>query len=124
MNSQPITITETAAEHVALFAEQNGAPHVLRVGIRGGGCSGFQYQLAFDVQRPGDLVFESNGIELLIAADALPYLQGAEVDFEQGLMGSGFKVTNPNAVGACGCGNSFRVTEDCGAAPSGDDTYL
>ena len=127
MSTAPLSITETAAEHVLAYAAKENAPAVLRVGIRGGGCSGFKYQLAFDVQRDDDLAVESNGVTLLIAAAHLPYLTGSVVDYVDGLMGAGFQVSNPNAVAACGCGDSFRIDDtvaDCGATPADDPVYL
>lgn len=96
------------------MAAQEGAAQSagLRVGVRGGGCSGFQYQLAFDEQRDGDTVIESNGVRLLVDAISAPYVKGAVVDYVDGLQGAGFKVENPNVVAACGCGSSFRVAEE------------
>ncbi len=110
-----ITLTDKGAEKVRDFlssqetvAETAG----LRVGVRGGGCSGFQYALAFDEQRDGDRVFEDQGIRLLVDSPSLPYVNGSVIDFVDGLQGAGFKVENPNVVAACGCGTSFRVAEE------------
>jgi iron-sulfur cluster assembly protein len=110
-----ITLTDTGAEKVreflsaqAVVAETAG----LRVGVRGGGCSGFQYALAFDEQRDGDSVFEDKGIRLLVDRSSLPYVQGSTIDFVDGLQGAGFKVDNPNVIAACGCGSSFRVADE------------
>jgi iron-sulfur cluster assembly protein len=109
-----ITLTERGAQKVRDFMAQQGQVEMagLRVGVRGGGCSGFQYQLAFDDRRERDEVFESHGITLLVDRTSLPYLQGAEVDFLEGLQGAGFQVNNPNVVAACGCGSSFRVADE------------
>jgi iron-sulfur cluster assembly protein len=110
-----ISLSETGAEKVREFlAKQDSAAETagLRVGVRGGGCSGFQYALAFDVQRDGDSVFESNGIRLLVDAQSLPYVKGAQVDYVEGLQGAGFQVNNPNVIAACGCGSSFRVADE------------
>ena len=110
-----ITFTDTGAQKVKEFlASQNAdvATSGLRVGVRGGGCSGFQYALAFDTQRDGDEVFEDHGLRLLVDGPSLPYVRGAVVDYVEGLQGAGFKVDNPNVVAACGCGSSFRVAED------------
>jgi len=82
------------------------------VGVRGGGCSGFQYQLAFDEQRDGDIVFESHDLKLLVDEESLPFVRGSVIDYEESLQGAGFKVENPNVVAACGCGSSFRVAEE------------
>jgi iron-sulfur cluster assembly protein len=110
-----ISLSETGAEKVReVLAKQNSPVETagLRVGVRGGGCSGFQYALAFDVQRDGDSVFESNGIRLLVDAQSLPYVNGAQVDYVDGLQGAGFQVNNPNVIAACGCGSSFRVADE------------
>jgi iron-sulfur cluster assembly protein len=110
-----ITFTDTGAEKVKEFlASQNAdvSTSGLRVGVRGGGCSGFQYALAFDTQRDGDQVFEDRGLRLLVDASSLPYVRGAVVDYVEGLQGAGFKVENPNVIAACGCGSSFRVAEE------------
>ncbi len=110
-----ITLTDKGAEKVheflagqASIAESAG----LRVGVRGGGCSGFQYALAFDEQRDDDTVFEDKGIRLLVDRASLPYVKGSIVDFVDGLQGAGFKVDNPNVIAACGCGSSFRVADE------------
>jgi iron-sulfur cluster assembly protein len=110
-----ITLTDRGAEKVREFlsaqitvAETAG----LRVGVRGGGCSGFQYALAFDEQRDGDSVFQDKGIRLLVDTPSLAYVEGSTIDFVDGLQGAGFKVENPNVVAACGCGSSFRVAEE------------
>jgi len=110
-----ITLTDKGAEKVHEFLASQQADVSLaglRVGVRGGGCSGFQYQLAFDEQRAGDVVFESHGLKLLIDAESLPFVRGSTIDFEESLQGAGFKVNNPNVVAACGCGSSFRVAEE------------
>ena len=110
-----ITLTDKSAEKVHEFLASQ-QPDVslagLRVGVRGGGCSGFQYQLAFDEQRDGDVVFESHGLKLLVDGESLPFVRGSTIDYEEGLQGAGFKVENPNVVAACGCGSSFRVADE------------
>jgi iron-sulfur cluster assembly protein len=110
-----ITLSDKGAEKVREFLEAQSAVAEtagLRVGVRGGGCSGFQYALAFDEQRAGDSVFEDKGIRLLVDNQSLPYVQGSTIDFVDGLQGAGFKVDNPNVIAACGCGSSFRVAEE------------
>ena len=110
-----IKLSDRGAEKVREFLAQQGQVADmagLRVGVRGGGCSGFQYQLAFDNQRENDEVFESQGIKLLVDRTSLPYIKGAEVDYLDGLTGAGFQVNNPNVVAACGCGSSFRVADE------------
>jgi iron-sulfur cluster assembly protein len=110
-----IELTDKGAEKVQEFMAQQDAAAAtagLRVGVRGGGCSGFQYLLAFDEQRDGDTVIESHGIKLLVDGPSLPYVRGAIVDYVESLQGAGFQVNNPNVVAACGCGSSFRVAEE------------
>jgi iron-sulfur cluster assembly protein len=110
-----ITLTDKGAEKVREFlsAQSSVAETAgLRVGVRGGGCSGFQYALAFDEQRDADTVFEDKGIRLLVDTPSLPYVKGSVIDFVEGLQGAGFKVENPNVIAACGCGSSFRVAEE------------
>lgn len=110
-----ISLTDKGAEKVREFLAAQQADMSLaglRVGVRGGGCSGFQYQLAFDEQRDGDEVFEDHGLKLLVDGPSLPYVSGSVIDYEESLQGAGFKVNNPNVVAACGCGSSFRVAEE------------
>jgi iron-sulfur cluster assembly protein len=106
-----ITITERAADKVREFmaAEDDGA-EVLRV--QGGGCSGFQYALGFDEgPQEGDEIIEMNGVRIVVDPFSLPYLRGADVDFTDGLTGTGFKIDNPNVVAGCGCGSSFQMKD-------------
>jgi iron-sulfur cluster assembly protein len=110
-----ITITEKGAAKVHEFLDAQGGDAGaagLRVGVRGGGCSGFQYQLAFDEQRANDSVFESRGLKLLVDNESLQFVRGSEIDYEESMQGAGFKVNNPNVVAACGCGSSFRVADE------------
>ena len=116
-----VTLTDIATEKVRGFlAGQEADGEVgLRVGVRGGGCSGFQYALALDEQRDDDHVFDHDGIRLLVDPASLQYVDGSQVDYTESLMGSGFEVNNPNVVAACGCGSSFRVADEepsCGSA--------
>ena len=110
-----ITFTEKGAEKVQEFLASQSADILtsgLRVGVRGGGCSGFQYALAFDQQRDGDAVFEEHGLKLLVDRTSLPYVSGSIIDYVDSLQGAGFQVNNPNVVAACGCGSSFRVADE------------
>ena len=110
-----ITITDKGAEKVREFLDAQQADATLaglRVGVRGGGCSGFQYQLAFDEQRDTDIVFEDHGLKLLVDGESLQLVSGSVIDYQESLQGAGFKVENPNVVAACGCGSSFRVAEE------------
>ena len=115
-----VTLTDFAAEKVSQFLEGQAAGEDagLRVGVRGGGCSGFQYALALDAQHDDDAVFEDHGIRVIVDPASLRYVDGSVVDYAESLMGAGFEVKNPNVVAACGCGSSFRVADEepsCGA---------
>ncbi|WP_205697206.1 iron-sulfur cluster assembly accessory protein [Conexibacter sp. SYSU D00693] len=110
-----VTLTDIGAQKVQEFLASQGeagASAGLRVGVRGGGCSGFQYQLAFDEQRDGDVIFEDHGVKILVDSQSLPYVDGSVIDYLDQLTGAGFKVENPNVVAACGCGSSFRVADE------------
>ena len=117
-----VQLTDIAAEKVAEFMSCQGAEGEvvgLRVGVKGGGCSGFQYALALDEKREDDHVFEISGIRVLVDPASMQYVDGSTVDFTESFMGSGFEVSNPNVVASCGCGSSFRVAEEepsCGAS--------
>jgi iron-sulfur cluster assembly protein len=91
----------------------------LRIGVRGGGCSGFQYALALDERRDDDNVFEHEGIPILVDSASLRFVDGSEVDYTESMMGAGFEVNNPNVVASCGCGSSFRIADEdpsCGSS--------
>jgi iron-sulfur cluster assembly protein len=109
-----ITLTDGAAAKVKelLTGQEDAAEQALRVAVRGGGCSGFQYALAFDKAREDDHVFEHNGVSVIVDKVSMQFVLGSEVDFVDGLEGAGFAVNNPNVVAACGCGSSFQVRED------------
>ena len=108
-----ITISDVAATKLKeLLAGQEGADQALRVAVRGGGCSGFQYSLALDAQKDDDHVYEHNGVRVLVDKVSMQFVFGSEVDYVEGLQGAGFAVNNPNVVAACGCGSSFQVRED------------
>ena len=115
-----VSLTDVAAEKIGtILSDEEHANAGLRVAVRGGGCSGFQYQLALDEQRDGDLVFERDGIKIIVDELSLRYVDGSTVDYTESLMGAGFQVENPNVVAACGCGSSFRVADEdpsCGAS--------
>lgn len=121
IHAKGVTFTEKGAAKVGEFlAGQEADVSVagLRVGVKGGGCSGFQYQLAFDEQRDGDVVFEDHGLKLLVDAQSLSYVDGSQIDYVESLQGAGFQVVNPNVVAACGCGSSFRVKDEDAEAVS------
>jgi iron-sulfur cluster assembly protein len=115
-----ITLTDKGAAKAQEYLDSQGLDVTsagLRVGVRGGGCSGFQYHLAFDEQREDDRVFESHGLRLLVEPEAFEYVDGSQIDFIDALTGAGFKVENPNVVAACGCGSSFRVASQESCSP-------
>ena len=114
-----VSLTEKAAVKIKeLMAEEPvGEAEVLRVAIQGGGCSGFQYGLGFDRgSQEGDLELEQFGVQVVVDPYSAPYLRGATIDFLDGLQESGFKIDNPNATSACGCGHSFQVEDEEAAA--------
>jgi iron-sulfur cluster assembly protein len=114
-----VTLTDIAAEKVRGFISSQEADGVgLRVGVRGGGCSGFQYALALDNQKDDDHVFDYEGIRLIVDPASMRYVDGSTVDYTESLMGAGFEVNNPNVVASCGCGSSFRIADEeanCGS---------
>lgn len=108
-----VTITDNAADAIrSAMQNESTTPEqsYVRVGVRGGGCSGLQYDLSFDAEkREGDLEVEKDGVRLLIDVKSQLYLAGTTLDFTTGLNGKGFVFVNPNATGTCGCGESFSV---------------
>lgn len=106
-----ITLTEAAADAVrGLMKERDLKDHGLRVFVAGGGCSGYQYGMALEGDpRENDTVLEQHGVRLVVDDVSMGYLRGANIDFVNEVMGSGFKIENPNATSACGCGSSFRT---------------
>jgi iron-sulfur cluster assembly accessory protein len=112
MTEVPVTLTKKAVDMVKITREQEGieASHGLRVAVRGGGCSGFEYALDFeDGPRDTDLVYEQGDLKVFVDPISARYLSGTEIDYQLGMSGAGFKFSNPNAVGTCGCGSSFTV---------------
>ncbi|GMV56357.1 MAG: iron-sulfur-binding protein [Betaproteobacteria bacterium] len=106
----PVTLTDSAAQHVTSFLAKRGKGVGVRLGVRTAGCSGLAYRLEFaDEIAPEDQVFESHGVKILIDAKSLPYLEGTELDFAREGLNEGFKFNNPNVKAACGCGESFTV---------------
>lgn len=113
-----ITLTGKAVEKVGelLGGPGDAEGQALRVAVRGGGCSGFQYALAFDRAEDDDHVFEVDGVSVVVDKVSMQFVIGSEVDYVEGLQGAGFQVNNPNVVAACGCGSSFQVKEDAAEA--------
>jgi iron-sulfur cluster assembly protein len=111
--TRPVSLTQPAADAVReVMTQKNLQGYALRLYILGGGCSGFQYGLALDNNiRPEDFISETDGIKLIIDEVSIKYLQGATVDYVEGITSSGFKIINPNAVTSCNCGQSFNSGE-------------
>ncbi len=108
----PVILTAKAAEMVKHTREQEGidATHGLRIAVRGGGCSGFEYALDYENEaRENDWIYEQNGLTIYVDAVSARYLEGTTVDYVMGMAGAGFKFLNPQAKGSCGCGSSFTV---------------
>jgi iron-sulfur cluster assembly protein len=107
-----IKVSENAKSEVTklLGMEGRGPDHFVRVGVKGGGCSGLMYDLDFDDQlKDGDKIFEDNGVKVVVDKKSLLYLLGTTLDFSGGLNGKGFQFVNPNANRTCGCGESFSI---------------
>lgn len=108
----PVLMTPKAVEMVKITREQEGIDpsHGLRVAVRGGGCSGFEYALDFENEaRDNDWIYEQSGLTLYVDAVSARYLEGTTIDYVMGMAGAGFKFNNPQARGTCGCGSSFTV---------------
>jgi iron-sulfur cluster assembly protein len=110
----PISLSETAAREIKTIITQQELPNEstrLRVGVKGGGCSGFSYMLDLTEEAKGDAdeEMESNGVKILCDMKSLLYLNGTEIDFKDEVMGRGFVFKNPNATSSCGCGSSFTA---------------
>jgi iron-sulfur cluster assembly accessory protein len=108
----PVTLTQKAVDMIKITRDQEGIDpsHGLRVAVRGGGCSGFEYALDFEKEpRENDWVYDQGGLTLFIDAVSARYLEGTSIDYVLGTSGAGFKFNNPQARGTCGCGSSFTV---------------
>lgn len=109
---QEIKVTEKAQQQIKKVMEENNIPaaYGLRIGVKGGGCSGFSYSLGFDsAPKESDKVIEAGDVKLFVDGKSLFYITGTELDFSDGLNGRGFVFSNPNAKKTCGCGSSFGV---------------
>lgn len=108
---EPITLTQGAIQQLARIRKEQHVPddHGLRIGVKGGGCSGFSYILGFDVQKDNDEIYEIGGIRVFMQKAHAIYLLGMEVDWLDGLNNRGFTFNNPNATESCGCGTSFSA---------------
>jgi iron-sulfur cluster assembly accessory protein len=106
-----VKLTPKAIEMVRKMQTKEGlgAGHGMRIGVVGGGCSGFQYSLNFDTQKEGDRVTDFGGVIVLVDEISLPYIAGTTLDYVEGLHGAGFRFDNPRASRTCGCGSSFSA---------------
>ncbi len=117
--TQVVTLTPVALDKVrGILAQEEAAELGLRVFVRGGGCSGLSYGMALDERTEDDLVADYDGVTVLIDPMSAMYVSGAEIDYQDSLMGGGFTVNNPNAVSTCGCGHSFQTSDQAGTARS------
>ncbi len=117
--TQIVTLTPVALDKVrGILAQEEAAELGLRVFVRGGGCSGLSYGMALDERTEDDLVADYNGVTVLVDPMSAMYVSGAEIDYQDSLMGGGFTVNNPNAVSTCGCGHSFQTSDQAGTARS------
>ena len=108
----PVTMTAKAVEMVKITRNQEGIDesHGLRIAVRGGGCSGFEYALDFENEaRDNDWIYEQEGLTVYVDSVSARYLEGTSIDYVLGMAGAGFKFINPKASGTCGCGSSFAV---------------
>lgn len=111
-SGEAVTLTEKAVQMIKITREQEKLDpnSALRVAVRGGGCSGFEYALDFELEpRENDFVLEYDGLRVFVDAVSARYLQGTSIDYVLGSTGAGFKFNNPKATGSCGCGSSFAV---------------
>ncbi len=110
MDPANLTLSPAAARRVALIAEKQGKPAMLRLSVEGGGCSGFQYRFGLEETPASDDLFtETDGVRLVVDPVSLELIAGCVVDYVESLGGAAFRVENPNAAASCGCGSSFAV---------------
>jgi iron-sulfur cluster insertion protein len=111
LGERRVLVSASAARRIAFLKTQEDVGDAfLRVAVSGGGCSGFQYGFSFDdARQDGDVVFERDGVQVVVDEVSLDLLSGAEIDFVEDMMGASFQIKNPNAASSCGCGNSFSV---------------
>ena len=118
---ETIKVTDSAGEVVRnLLVSKNVPDYGLRVFVTGGGCSGMQYGMALEAEaRPYDHVIEKEGFRIFIDPTSMMYLENATIDYQDSMIGGGFKIDNPNAVSSCGCGTSFKAQNGPAAPASG-----
>lgn len=108
--AETLTLTPAAAKRVAVIAQKQTKPAILRLSVEGGGCSGFQYKFEMaDTAESEDAVSETDGVQLVVDPVSLDLVVGSVVDFVESLGGAAFRVDNPNAAAGCGCGSSFGI---------------
>lgn len=109
--TQPLTLTESAVKQLKRIREEQGisSDHALRVGVKGGGCSGFSYILGFDEKKEDDMDFQIEDLNVVLNKGHALYLMGIQIDWVDGLSNRGFTFNNPNAKSTCGCGTSFSA---------------
>ncbi len=120
VQTETITLTPSAVETVRnLLVQKNVDGYGLRVFVAGGGCSGMQYGMALEAEpRAYDHIIEQDGVKVFVDPTSMMYLSNANIDYEDSIMGGGFKIDNPNAASACGCGTSFKAKDGSSQAPA------
>ncbi|AJY47156.1 iron-sulfur cluster insertion protein ErpA [Martelella endophytica] len=110
MDTQTVTLSDSAARRIASIIGSENGKQALRVSVEGGGCSGFSYKFDLvDARDDDDVVIEKGDAVVVIDSISLVYMAGAEIDFVDNLLGQSFQIQNPNAVASCGCGTSFAI---------------
>ncbi|WP_078555641.1 HesB/IscA family protein [Bacillus alkalicellulosilyticus] len=110
-----LTITDSAVEQIKKMMAEEGEDLMLRVGVKGGGCSGLSYGMGFDSKaEEEDTTLTLNGLQVVVDNESVPVLKGVVIDYKQNMMGGGFTIDNPNAIASCGCGSSFRTATNAG----------
>lgn len=111
-----LVITEAAVNQVFDMMKEEGNENLfLRIGVKGGGCSGLSYGMGFEQEKSADdLLVEQHNLKIVVNKDDAPILNGVKIDYKQNMMGGGFTIDNPNAIASCGCGSSFRTAENSG----------
>ncbi|MFB5660795.1 iron-sulfur cluster insertion protein ErpA [Alteribacillus sp. HJP-4] len=112
-----ITVTDAAVEQIKAMKEEEGDQNLkLRVGVKGGGCTGLSYGMGFDSEKnEGDETLTRNGLDIVVDKESAPMLEGVVIDYKENMMGGGFTIENPNAIASCGCGSSFRTATNAGS---------
>ncbi|MFD1677513.1 HesB/IscA family protein [Alicyclobacillus fodiniaquatilis] len=110
-----ITLTENAAEKLRdMLNDSDQELDALRIYTKLGGCTGYSYAMALDIQKPNDLSWDIHGVKVVVDPESIELIDGSEVDYVDDLTGEGFKINNPNATTMCGCGSSFRTADKAG----------